>query len=60
MNPRQCNVKDNENDDINNRATKAMTDDKEHNINRDNSIVNDNNEDKERFFFSSCHEKKKF
>ena len=37
-----------------------MTDDKEHNIDRDNRIVNENNEDKERFFFSSCHEKKIF
>ena len=40
-----------ENDDVNNRATKAMTDDKENNIDRDNSIVNDNNEDKKIFFF---------
>ena len=40
-----------ENDDVNNRVTKAMTDDKEHNIDRDNRIVNENNEDKERFFF---------
>ena len=39
-----------ENDDVNNRATKAMTDDKENNIDRDNSIVNDN-EDKKIFFF---------
>ena len=39
-----------ENDDVNNRATKAMTDDKENNIDRDNSIVNDNNEDKKIFF----------
>ena len=39
-----------------------MTDDKENNIDRDNSIVNDNNEDK-KIFFSSCHKrgtKKKF
>ena len=49
-----------ENEDVNNRVTKAMTDDKEHNIDRDNRIVNENNEDKERFFFSSCHEKKIF
>ena len=28
-----------------------MTDDKENNIDRDNSIVNDNNKDKEIFFF---------
>ena len=34
-----------------------MTDDKENNIDRDNSIVNDNNKDKEIFFFSSCHER---
>ena len=40
-----------ENDDVNNRVTKAMTDDKENNIDRDNSIVNDNNKDKEIFFF---------
>ena len=33
-----------------------MTDDKENNIDRDNSIVNDNNKDKE-IFFSSCHER---
>ena len=46
-----------ENDDVNNRVTKEMTDDKEHNIDRDNSIVNDNNKDKEIFFSSSCHER---
>ena len=34
-----------------------MTDDKENNIDRDNSIVNDNNKDKEIFFSSSCHER---
>ena len=33
-----------------------MTDDKENNIDRDNSIVNDNNKDKE-IFFPSCHER---
>ena len=34
-----------------------MTDDKENNIDRDNSIVNDNNKDKKQIFFSSCHER---